>query len=219
VLDLSSLWAGPLCAHLLSGFGADVITLDSVARPDGARLGDAQLFELLHRGTTARPVDLRTSEGRAELRSLIDAADIVITSARPRALQQLGLWPADEVTRRPGLTWVAITGYGLTGPWCNRVAYGDDAAAAGGLVVSGEQPVFCADAAADPATGLYSAIAAIACATSGGGVVDVALRDVAAHLAAGPRLEPPCVRRDRDGWLVETPAGPVPVAPARARLA
>ncbi|MDT7571114.1 MAG: hypothetical protein QOE05_1288, partial [Actinomycetota bacterium] len=113
------------------------------------------------------------------------------------------------------------TGYGLTGPWCNRVAYGDDAAAAGGLVVrgaaAGGEPLFCADAVADPATGLYAAIAAIACATSGGGVVDVALRDVAAHLAAGPPIAPAPVRPDGAEWAVQTVEGVVPVAPPRAR--
>jgi hypothetical protein len=177
VVDLSALWAGPLCAHLLHAAGAQVVTVESPDRPDGARIGDPLLHELLHAGCSARQLDLRS----AQLRDLLDSADVVITSARPRALRQLGIWPADEVARRPGLTWVAITGYGLTGPWGDRVGYGDDTAAAGGLVVDG--PLFCADAAADPATGLYAAIAALGALRSGGGVVDIALREVAAHLA------------------------------------
>jgi hypothetical protein len=37
VVDLSSLWAGPVCAHLLGRAGARVIKVESVARPDGAR--------------------------------------------------------------------------------------------------------------------------------------------------------------------------------------
>jgi hypothetical protein len=217
VLDLSALWAGPLCADLLGRSGADVVTTDSVGRPDGARHGDPGLFSLLHGGTTSVPVDLRTPDGRRELRRLIDRADIVISAARPRALQQLDLWPVDEVARRPGLTWVAITGYGLTGPWCNRVAYGDDAAAAGGLVVREEPPMFCADAAADPATGLYAAIAALACAATGGGVVDVSLREVAAHVAMPPYVAPPVVHRVGAAWVVDTESGRVPVAPPRAR--
>ena len=177
VVDLSALWAGPLCAHLLHSAGADVVTVESPDRPDGARVGDPSLYALLHDGCSSMQLDLRS----AELRALLDDADVVITSARPRALRQLGLWPPDEVARRPGLTWVAITAYGLTGPWCDRVGYGDDTAAAGGLVLDG--PSFFADAAADPATGLYAAIAALGAVQSGGGLVDIALREVAAHLA------------------------------------
>ena len=214
VVDLSALWAGPLCADLLARAGAVVVKVESPDRPDGARRGDPALFSLLHRGSAV--LDLR---GPA-LRSLLDGADVVITSARPRALEQLGLWPADEVTRRPGLTWVAITGYGLTGPWGNRVGYGDDAAAAGGLVAyDGEGPVFCADAAADPATGVYAAIGALACARSGGGVVDISLRDVARHLARPPiRSEAPVVTSTPAGWQVETPEGRKWVATPRARM-
>ena len=216
VVDLSALWAGPLCAQLLAATGAEVVTVDSVSRPDGARVGDPGLFSLLHEQTRSQSLDLRTTEGLAQLRSLIDDADVVITSARPRALHQLGLDPLAEVTARPGLTWIAVTGYGLTGPWRDRVAYGDDAAAAGGLVV-GDPPVFCADAAADPATGLYAAIAATALTRSGGGVVDVALSAIAQHLARPPHRPSPPVVRLPDGWAVETAEGLVPVAVPRAR--
>jgi len=210
VLDLSALWAGPLCAHLLRRSGADVTTVDSTARPDGAQVGDARLYALLHEGHRRQPVDLRAPEGRAELRRLVDAADVVVTSVRRQALERLGFGPLDEVRRRPGLTWVAVTAYGLDS---DGVGFGDDTAAAGGLVAwDGEGPVFCADAAADPATGLYAAVAALGCVRSGGGLVDVALRDVARHLARPPlRPEPPRVTGG-DPWVVHTPAGVVPVA-------
>jgi crotonobetainyl-CoA:carnitine CoA-transferase CaiB-like acyl-CoA transferase len=150
----------------------------------------------MHKSHSSVPVDLRQRDDRSRLGELIAAADVVITSVRPRALAQLELWPHDQVARRPGLTWVAITAYGLRGPWANRVGYGDDTAAAGGLVAIDGSPVFCADAAADPCTGLYAAIAATAVAGAGGGVVDVALREVAAHLARAPhRTEPAHLRR------------------------
>jgi hypothetical protein len=218
VLDLSALWAGPLCAHLLGLAGADVVTVDSLSRPDGARRGDPALFALLHDGHVTRPLDLRSRLGRAQLDQLIAASDVTISSVRPRALEQLGLWPSEVVQRHRGLTWVAVTAYGLTGPWRNRVGYGDDTAAAGGLVADADGPVFCADAAADPAAGLYAAVAAVACGRQGGGVVDVALRDVAHHLSRPPhRPKPLLVRPDADGWQVVTGHGPVPVALPRAR--
>ena len=183
VLDLTALWAGPLCAALLRRSGADVVTVESTARPDGARRGDPELHRVLHDGNSFVALDFGDAAGRDELRRLVDEADVVVSAARMRALQQLGLDPFDVVDRRPGLTWVGISAYGLTGPWSNRIGYGDDAAVAGGLLIRDPRPMFCADAIADPITGLYAAIAALVVSASGGGVVDAALRDAAAHVA------------------------------------
>src|SRR4051794_71332 len=149
VVDLSALWAGPLCASLLHRAGADVTTVESTNRPDGARRGDPLLHRLLHAGHTMRAIDLSSRSGLQALHDLVMEADVVVTSARPRALHQLGLDPHSWLARRPGLTFVAITAYGLTGPWCNRIGYGDDTAVAGGLVTRDPTPMFCADAAAD----------------------------------------------------------------------
>jgi len=183
VVDLSALWAGPLCASLLRRAGAEVVTVESASRPDGARRGDPELHRLLHDGNTFVTLDFNDSTGLEELHRLVDEADVVVSAARMRALQQLGLDPFTTVGQRPGLTWVAISAYGLTGPWSNRIGYGDDAAVAGGLVLHGPTPMFVADAVADPITGLYAAIAGLAVSASSGGVIDAALRDAAAHVA------------------------------------
>ena len=106
------------------------------------------------------------------------AADILITGARPRGLASLGLEPAAVFAANPGLVWVAVSGYGFTGPAAERVAFGDDAAAAGGLVrwTPGGAPRFLGDALADPVTGLAAAVGALKGLDEGGGVlVDVAL--------------------------------------------
>ena len=74
-----------------------------------------------------------------------------------------------------------------TGPERERVAFGDDAAAAGGLVAHDDEgPCFVADAVADPLTGVAAAAAAVAALEVGGGwLLDVAMSRVAAHVAAG----------------------------------
>ena len=84
---------------------------------------------------------------------------------------------------------MSITGHGRTGAGRDRVAFGDDAAVAGALVVADEAgPCFCADAAADPAAGVAAAAACLdALAVGGRWVLDVAMADVAASLA-GPTL-------------------------------
>jgi CoA transferase family III len=183
VLDMSALWAGPLCASLLRRAGAEVVTVESASRPDGARQGDPELHRLLHEGHAFVTVDFGDPAGVEELHRLVDEADVVVSAARMRALHQLGFDPFAAVEQRPGLTWVAISAYGLTGPWSNRIGYGDDTAVAGGLVRHEPTPVFVADAVADPVTGLYAAIAGLAVSASGGGVIDAALRDAAAHVA------------------------------------
>lgn len=192
VVDLSSLWAGPLCTQLLQCAGAQVVKVESCTRPDGARAGEAGFFDLLNAGKSSVALDFATAAGRDALGRLLARADIVVESARPRALRQLGIDAESFVAARPGLIWVSITGYGRKDEW---VAFGDDAAAAAGLaVVAGhgdDGPLFCADAIADPLAGLHAAEAALACWQDGGGaLLDVSLRDVAAEAlacAAPPR--------------------------------
>ncbi|MDR7166495.1 hypothetical protein J2W56_000213 [Nocardia kruczakiae] len=184
VVDLSSMWAGPLCAHILGRAGARVITVESPHRPDGAR-ADRHFFGTLHAGHEFRAIDFRTDSGRTELATLLAAADIVIEASRPRALAQLGLGP-DRRGLRPGQIWVGLTGYGRSEPM--RVAFGDDAAVAGGLVGTGHgMPVFCADAIGDPLSGIAAALAVCAAVRAGGGVLaDVSMRAVTAAFAAAP---------------------------------
>jgi hypothetical protein len=186
VVDLSSLWAGPLCARTLAAHGAEVVKVESTARPDGARRGAAAFFERLHGGQRAVALDLRSDDGRDALEALVRAADVVIEASRPRALEQLGIRPAQLGPDGP-LAWVSITGHGRSGPGAHRVAFGDDAAAAAGLVAPTDRgPVFVADAVADPLTGMAAAAAALEALDRGGRwLLDVALVDVAAWVAAG----------------------------------
>ena len=201
VVDLSSLWAGPLCAHLLGRAGARVLKVESAARPDGARLGPPEFFALLHDGHESLVVDF---DEPGALRAVLAEADVVIEGSRPRALDQLGIHPAEVASARPGLVWVAVTAYGRTGPWANRVGFGDDTAVAGGLVARDETgPVFCADAVSDPLVGMAAASAVVATLAGGGGVlVDVALREMAALVTEastsfGRPLDPGTVRPPR----------------------
>lgn len=186
VVDLSAMWAGPLCTHLLGRAGHAVVKVESVDRPDGARAGNADFFTWLHEGHEQVTLDLRTVDGRAALTELLDRADVVVESSRPRALAQLGVTPEAFLGSRPGRTWVSITGYGRTGPDASRVAFGDDAAVAGGLVARDERgdPFFCGDAVADPLSGLVAAAAAWDARAAGGGrLVAVAMAAVARALA------------------------------------
>ena len=193
VVDLSSLWAGPLCARLLGLAGARVVKVESPDRPDGARSGNREFYDWLHAGHRSVVLDFRSASGRDALGALLAAADVVIEGSRPRALEQLGLAPG-QVRHRPGQVWLSITGHGRAEP--ARVAFGDDAAAGGGLFGWAVEPdaspagpldgpVFCADAVADPLTGVCGALAvARAVAAGGGQLIDLPMRAVAAGFAA-----------------------------------
>jgi hypothetical protein len=224
VLDLTGLWAGPLCCHLLQAQGARVVKVENIHRPDGARSGPSGFNDLLNSGKASVALDFRENEGLEQLQRLIEAVDIVVESSRPRALRQLGFCAEDIVAGNPGLTWVGITGYGRDEPEANWIAFGDDAGVAVGLsslvAEPDGTPSFCADAIADPLTGLHAALAAWHCWQSGGGLVSVPLHDVTAHCATFdlPATDQGISQRLRD-WQVVLETHQICATPPRARAA
>jgi hypothetical protein len=178
VVDLTAMWAGPLCARLLGMTGAEVVKVEDPRRPDAAREGSPELFRRLHE----RHDIVRAPIGSDEVRDLVRGADVVLESARPRALPQVGL-DREAIATETGCVWVSITGHGLDGG--DRAAFGDDAAVAGGLVAwDDEEPAFCGDALADPITGLYATIGVLEALRRGGPwIVDAGLAPCAAEVA------------------------------------
>jgi hypothetical protein len=195
VVNLASLWAGPLAADTLARLGARVINVESTSRPDGARQTPA-FFETLHGLSESVALDLRTDVGHAQLRRLLAVADVVIEGSRPRALRQMGIDAGELVgggSEAGPTVWVSITGHGRDGSQGNRVGFGDDAAVAGGLhgLLAGA-PNFLGDALADPIAGLTAA-ATVDQVLDGGGrwVIDIALSRVAASVAQPPEAMTP----------------------------
>jgi hypothetical protein len=225
VVDLSSLWAGPLCSHLLQAMGARIVKVESVQRPDGARFGVAGFFDLLNANKDCVALNLNADAGREQLRQLLLRADIVIESSRPRALRQMNIIAEEIIAQNPALTWLSITGYGRDEPQANWIAFGDDAGVAAGLSqllfeVTGEA-LFCGDAIADPLTGMHAALAAWAGYLRGGGeLIELSLRDVVAHcINVGDETDGLSMRdRYRDWITVIEKNGEKPAAP-RARTA
>lgn len=190
VVDMSSMWAGPLCGQLLHGADATVIKVESPRRPDGTRAGSPAFYDWMNRGKLSYAVDF---DDRAAMQRLLGAADVVIEGSRPAALVRRGLGPGD-ITPRAGRVWLRISGYGSHGDAGTRVAFGDDAAVAGGLVGRGpDGPVFVGDAIADPLTGLHAATAVAESLTRGGGeLIEVSMSATAAGYAGfvgGPGRE------------------------------
>ena len=207
VVDFSALWAGPLCAHLLGLAGARVVKVETPARPDGARCGNRAFYDLLHQGHASVVLDPNVPEQRRALHRLTRRADIVIEASRPRALAGFGLDAEQFVAR--GCTWVSITAWGRHS---DRIGFGDDVAAACGLVAfDGDgEPVFCGDAIADPLTGLTAA--AVAMSEPSGVLWDVPMAGVVGATTPAPHFgEPSAPLHDA---VPPTPRYPTTEAPA-----
>jgi hypothetical protein len=181
ILDFSALWAGPYCGGLLAEAGHRVIKIESPDRPDPTAQHlprfDARLNGQKERRRMALDADL--------LLPRIDNARAIITSARPHALARLGLDEDRVFARNPGLLWIAITAHGWRGDAAMRVGFGDDCAAAGGLLQWDDGgPKFIGDALADPLTGMTAATLALEALEAGNaGLLDVSLARTAATFA------------------------------------
>ncbi|GAF44719.1 hypothetical protein RW1_014_01820 [Rhodococcus wratislaviensis NBRC 100605] len=211
VVDFGSLWAAPLCAHLLGAAGARVVKVETPSRPDGARRGNPDFYALLHGGHEAVCLDPAEPAGRRALIALVDAADIVIEASRPRALAGFGL--DAEATAARGATWLSITAAGRSS---GRVGFGDDVAASAGLVTSdADGPLFVGDAIADPLTGLTAA--ALACSAGvPGQLFDISMSDVVAATLTLP--DEAAIPRNKHGrWVIDDGNDLVEIARPRIR--
>lgn len=219
VVDMSALWAGPLCTDLLRRSGAEVIKVEDPARPDGARTGLVGFYDLLNQSKASVALDFRSRSGRSRLVDLLCAADVVVTSARARAFEQLGISVEEILSSKSDKVWTAITAFGWTS---NRVGYGDDVAAGVGLVAwdpSDGQPRFAADAIADPLCGLEAAARTLDCLGMGGRwFVDASLAGAAAATEPQRTAARPATALG-GGWFIEgqpvrEPNARTPLTPA-----
>jgi hypothetical protein len=217
VVDLTSLWAGPLCGHLLGLTGCRVVKVESTHRPDGSRRGPAGFFDLLHGGHAMVAVDLGDPADVGRLAELVSRADLVLESSRPRALRQLGLDAQGFVN--DGVGWVSITARGRAD---DAVGFGDDVAVAAGLAVELEGDLLpVGDAVADPMTGVRAAAAASALLLEDrAALLDVSmLHTVREAVARDPGPVPHEVREEQGQWWVHTDDASFPIAPPVARQA
>lgn len=128
VVAIEQAVAAPFCSSRLADAGARVIKIE---RPEGdfARnyddvvAGQSSYFVWLNRGKESRIVDLTSSAGKTELRSLLQQADVLIQNLKPGVLARLG-FAVEELRRsHPRLIVCSISGYGDSGPLTARKAY------------------------------------------------------------------------------------------------
>ena len=128
VLSFNHFLAGPAAAQLLGDLGADVIAiepLDGAFQRNWAVAGhfvDGQSVNHLATGRNKRSlaVDMKNDAGKAVVRRLIAAADVVMENFRPGAMARLGFDPERLLHDHPRLIYAAVTGFGATGPYAQR---------------------------------------------------------------------------------------------------
>jgi crotonobetainyl-CoA:carnitine CoA-transferase CaiB-like acyl-CoA transferase len=138
ILDFTWVLAGPLGTRILANFGAEVIRVESAARPDSIRRGGrtpntAGLFNDANTGKMSISLDLTRPEAVDLAKRLSQQADVVINNFRPGVLDRMGL--GYEVLRavNPGIVVVHMPGCGVEGPWASRPTFGNIVMAASGL--------------------------------------------------------------------------------------
>jgi len=193
VCDLSTVLAGPYCTMLLGDLGADVIKVEPpdgdgtrawgppyAGAPESGRVypaedpratpgyaGESAYYLAINRNKRDLRLDLRTADGRAVLRRLLERSDLLVENSRVGGLERFGLG-GDELRRRnPRLVHLAISGFGPDGPSAERPGYDFVIQAMAGLMsitgepdANGGQPTKVGVAVADLTTGMLAAVAA-----------------------------------------------------------
>ncbi|MFY4720487.1 CaiB/BaiF CoA transferase family protein [Streptomyces sp. LaBMicrA B280] len=190
VLDLATLFAGPMAATLLGDFGAEVIKVEHPGRPDPSRGhgpakgGVGLWWKVLGRNKRAITLDLSRPGGRATLLRLAATADVVIENFRPGTLERWDLGWAELSAANPRLVLARVTAFGQFGPYAHRPGFGTLAEAMSGFAaLTGEPdapPVLPPFGLADSVAGLttaYAVLTALAARerTGTGQVVDMAI--------------------------------------------
>ncbi|HUQ16490.1 MAG TPA: CoA transferase, partial [Candidatus Saccharimonadales bacterium] len=200
VLELGNFMAGPYAGTLLADMGADVIKVESPDGGDYSRaLGpfaapgaDGAGFLRLNRNKRGIALDLKTANGAAAFRTLAGAADVVIENFRAGTMDGLGLGYDALAADHPGLIYLAVTGFGRTGPYRDRAGLDLILQAESGLMsVTGEPdgpPVKIGVPAVDLTSALYGAYAVLAAliaraADGRGQLIDLSLIESGVSLA------------------------------------
>jgi crotonobetainyl-CoA:carnitine CoA-transferase CaiB-like acyl-CoA transferase len=177
IVDLTAFWAGPAATHLLAAFGADVVKVESIQRPDGIRYSGGMrtdvddwweygwVFHAMNTNKRSVTLDLGSDEGRRLFVELAAGADVVIENFSPRVMDHFGL--TADVLRdvNPKLVVARMPAFGLDGPWRDRVGFAPTMEQIAGLAwVTGlpEAPPVTPRGACDPLAGVHAAFAVLA---------------------------------------------------------
>jgi CoA:oxalate CoA-transferase len=192
VLDLSRVLAGPFCTMILADLGAEILKVEIPDSGDDSRdfgpfLGGKSLYFLsINRGKESLSLNLKTEEGKAILKDLVQKVDVLVENYKPGTMEKLGLGYETLKELNPELIYAAVSGFGHTGPDSKKPAYDILTQAMGGMMsITGwpdTPPTRVGVSLGDIAAALYAAIGIVAAlyqraVTGAGQKIDVAMLD------------------------------------------
>ena len=209
IVDLTAFWAGPAATHSLAAFGADVIKIEAIQRPDGIRYSGGMrtdvddwweygwVFHAMNTNKRSVTLDLESEDGVGLFKQLVSQADVVIENFSPRVMDQFGLGSDALLAIKPDLVVVRMPAFGLTGPWRDRVGFAPTMEQIAGLAwVTGlpEGPPVPPRGACDPLAGAHAAFASLAALefadrTGRGQLVEVPMIETVLNVTATQTIE------------------------------
>jgi crotonobetainyl-CoA:carnitine CoA-transferase CaiB-like acyl-CoA transferase len=128
VIDLTTIYSGPISTAILGDQGADVIKIEAAAgdpmrQGPTRRNGVTASFAMMNRNKRSIVVDIRTDAGRDILFDLVRGADVLVENFRPGVMDRLGVGYDDLRAVNPRLVFASINGVGATGPYAGRRVY------------------------------------------------------------------------------------------------
>lgn len=189
VIDLTQFLSGPLATMILADLGADVIKIERPDRPkaSGPFLNGERIYDLsVQRSKRSVTLNLKMEADKKILLELVKKADVLVENFKPGTMERMGLG-YDVISKvNPRVIYMAISGFGYTGPYRERGALDMIVQGMSGLMSLTGDPdgpaMRCGTSASDVFTGLY-AFGAMSAAlydrekTGKGQFVDVAMLD------------------------------------------
>jgi formyl-CoA transferase len=198
VVEVGNFMAVPFCGMQLADLGADVVKVENPRGGDLTRQtgpfidGESSNFVRLNRNKRSLALDLKSPDGKAVFRRLVERADVVIENLRPGTMRGLGLDYTALHPSVPGLIYCSVSGFGADGPYAERPGLDIIAQGMSGLMSitgeSGGAPAKVGVPIADLTCALYATIAVLAALRARerdgrGQHIDVSLLESAVSLA------------------------------------
>jgi crotonobetainyl-CoA:carnitine CoA-transferase CaiB-like acyl-CoA transferase len=142
VVDFTHFIAGPFATMMLADMGADVIKIEAPGRGDDFRqyppvhpdLAQGAPFLWSNRNKRSVALDLKTPEGLAVARELISKADVVVENFSSGVMERLGLDYERCREGNPEVIYCAVSAYGRSGAFADRLGFDPIAQAESGFV-------------------------------------------------------------------------------------
>ncbi len=210
IVEFGSYAAGPHVGKMLANFGATVVHVESMARPDGFRmqyppykdgkpgLNSGGCFTYFNDSKYGVTIDLKSPEGRKLARRLAEWCDVVIENMRPGVVDRLGLGFQELRKTNPGLVMLSTCNMGQTGPRADTPGFGSQLSALAGVCgLTGEKdgpPMLLYGPYIDYIASTLGAAAVLAALerkqrTGEGAYLDVSQYECGLMFLAGPLLE------------------------------